>query len=154
MMNAIHMRGARAEDVPTIVHLFSTPDLDIGKHEEPSTPLLSAYYEAFERIERDPNNRLWVAELEGRVVGVFQLTVIQYLANRGGRIAVAENVIVAPDVRSRGVGEAMMRWAMAEARKAGCFRLQLTSNKARTRAHAFYARLGFVASHEGFKLFL
>lgn len=43
---------------------------------------------------------------------------------------------------------------MAEARKAGCFRLQLTSNKARTRAHAFYARLGFVASHEGFKLFL
>jgi hypothetical protein len=32
--------------------------------------------------------------------------------------------------------------------------VQLTSNKARTRAHRFYERLGFVSSHEGFKLVL
>jgi len=78
--------------------------------------------------------------------------VIQYVANRGGRVAQVENVIVAPAFRSQGIGEAMMRWAIEEARRRGCFRIQLTSNKVRTRAHRFYERLGFVASHEGMKL--
>jgi len=48
----------------------------------------------------------------------------------------------------------MMLWAIDEARRRGCFRIQLTSNKRRTRAHAFYGRVGFVATHEGFKLLL
>ncbi len=45
-----------------------------------------------------------------------------------------------------------MRWAVDEARRRGSFRVQLTSNKVRRRAHRFYERLGFVASHEGMKL--
>jgi GNAT superfamily N-acetyltransferase len=61
-------------------------------------------------------------------------------------------VIVEPSFRGRGIGEAMMRWAIGEARRRGCFRIQLTSNKVRKRAHRFYERLDFVASHEGMKL--
>ncbi len=95
-----------------------------------------------------------VAELGGDVVGVFQLTMTQLVAHRGGRVAEVEAVFVDPAVRGRGVGGAMMRWAIDEARRRGCFRLQLTSNKKRTRAHAFYERLGFVATHEGMKLAL
>lgn len=63
-------------------------------------------------------------------------------------------MIVEPSLRGQGIGEAMMRWAIDEARRRGCFRVQLTSNKVRKRAHAFYERLGFVASHEGMKLSL
>jgi GNAT superfamily N-acetyltransferase len=48
----------------------------------------------------------------------------------------------------------MMRWAIDEARRRGCALVQLTSDKERTDAHRFYAGLGFVASHEGMKLFL
>lgn len=88
------------------------------------------------------------------MVGAFHLTVIQYVAYRGGRVAQVENVIVDPAARGRGIGEAMMRWAIDEARRRGCFRVQLTSNKVRKRAHAFYERIGFVASHEGMKLVL
>ena len=95
-----------------------------------------------------------VAESAGVVVGVFQLTIIQLVAHRGGRVAQVETVFVDPALRGKGVGDAMMRWAIAEAKRRGCFRLQLTSNKTRTRAHAFYERLGFVASHEGMKLAL
>ena len=43
---------------------------------------------------------------------------------------------------------------MARARAAGCYRIQLTSNKVRSDAHRFYLRHGFVNSHEGFKLYL
>ena len=95
-----------------------------------------------------------MAEVDGRVVGAFHLTIIQYVAYRGGRVAQIENVIVDPAERSRGIGEAMMRFAIEEARRQGCFRVQLTSNKARKRAHRFYERLGFVSSHEGMTLAL
>lgn len=148
------MRLARKEDVPAIVRLFALPEEHNAKHEEPGPPLPRAYQDAFDAIASDANNALWIAEHEGAVGGVFQLTVIQYLANRGGRVAQIENVVVDPAVRSRGIGETMMRWAIDEARRRGCFRIQLTSNKRRARAHGFYARLGFVASHEGFKLLL
>jgi GNAT superfamily N-acetyltransferase len=102
----------------------------------------------------DPNNTLLVAEREGRVVGTFQLTLIQHVAYRGGLVAQIENLIVDPAVRGQGVGEHMMRWAIEEARARGCFRVQLTSNKTRDRAHRFYETLGFVRSHEGMKFLL
>ena len=65
-----------------------------------------------------------------------------------------EAVHVAESERNRGIGATMMRTAIEEARRRGCTRVQLTSNKQRKDAHRFYERLGFVASHEGFKLWL
>src|SRR5581483_9518986 len=103
-------------------------------------------------MSRDQDNRLMVAELSGRVAGTFQLTIIQGLMYRGARTAQVEAVRVAADLRGRGIGEAMMRWAIAESRCRGCLRLQLTSNKARGDAHRFYERLGFRRTHEGMKL--
>ncbi len=46
----------------------------------------------------------------------------------------------------------MMRFALAEARRLGCIRAQLTSQKRRARAHTFYEALGFERTHEGMKL--
>jgi len=56
--------------------------------------------------------------------------------------------------RGGGLGRAMIGWAIGQARRRGCGLVQLTSDKQRTEAHRFYAELGFVASHEGFKLTL
>jgi len=76
----------------------------------------------------------------------------QHVAYRGGRVAQVENVIVDPVVRGQRIGEAMMTWCIDEARRRGCCRIQLTTNKVRRRAHRFYERLGFHATHEGMKL--
>jgi GNAT superfamily N-acetyltransferase len=146
------IRRALAADLPAVLRLFAIPDEGNKKKDHPGPPLDPAYEQALASIASDPDNALMVATLEGRVVGVFHLTLIQYVANRGGRVAQIENVVVDPVVRSRGVGGAMMRWAIAESRRRGCFRVQLTSNKVRKRAHAFYERLGFTATHEGMKL--
>ena len=54
--------------------------------------------------------------------------------------------------RGAGYGELLLRHAMEEARRAGCYKLSLTSNKRRTDAHRFYGRLGFQATHEGFQI--
>jgi GNAT superfamily N-acetyltransferase len=112
------------------------------------------YRQAFLAIAPDPDNVVWVAEVDGVVRGTLQLTVTRYVANRGARVLWVEHVIVEQATRSRGIGEAMMRFAIDEGRRRGCLRVQLTSNKVRTRAHRFYERLGFVATHEGFKLAL
>jgi GNAT superfamily N-acetyltransferase len=45
----------------------------------------------------------------------------------------------------------MIEWAIERCRARGCRIVQLTSNAERTRAHAFYERLGFVGSHVGMK---
>ena len=46
----------------------------------------------------------------------------------------------------------MLQWAIDEARRRGCAVVQLTTDKSRVDAHRFYERLGFTASHEGYKL--
>ncbi|MNL46384.1 aminoalkylphosphonic acid N-acetyltransferase [compost metagenome] len=65
-----------------------------------------------------------------------------------------ENVHIRADQRGNGLGSEMVLWAIAQCRDAGCGMVQLTSNKVRLDAHRFYQRLGFAASHEGFKLYL
>ncbi len=146
------IRHAVEDDLPDVVRLFAIPNDGNKEDESPSALLDPCYAEALAQIAADPNNALLVAEVDGGVVGVFQFTVIQHVAFRAGRVAQIENVIVDPKVRGHGVGETMMRWAVDEARRRGCFRLQLTSNKVRERAIAFYERLGFMVSHEGLKL--
>ena len=59
---------------------------------------------------------------------------------------------VASDLRSTGVGEALIRELIARARAADCRMVQLTTDARRERAHAFYKRLGFEATHVGMKL--
>ncbi|NBB82530.1 MAG: GNAT family N-acetyltransferase, partial [Alphaproteobacteria bacterium] len=112
------------------------------------------YREAFARIAASPDNLLLVAEVDGAAVGCLQLTIIPGLARQGQTRGQIEAVRIAVGHRSHGLGEQLVRAAIARARAAGCGLVQLTTDKRRTDAHRFYERLGFVASHEGMKLAL
>jgi GNAT superfamily N-acetyltransferase len=86
------------------------------------------------------------------VVGTLQLTVIPGMARRGSTRLLVEAVRVASTERSSGIGSALMRWVVGEAAiDLRAPLVQLTSDAARTDAHRFYRRLGFVDSHVGFK---
>ena len=95
-----------------------------------------------------------VAEVGGTVVGMSQLLIFRHLQERGGLCAEIESVHVDEQVRSSGIGGALLEATVARAAAAGCYRVQLTSNKSREAAHRFYDRHGFAASHEGFKRYL
>lgn len=151
---SVLVREARPDDLEAIVHLLALPQEVKRMDAPPTVPLDPRYGVAFDAIARDPLAWVMVAERGGRVVGVFQLNVIQHLAYGGGRVAQIENVVVDPTLRSSGIGALMMREAIDRARAHGCFRVQLTSNNVRTRAHTFYERLGFVKTHQGMKLML
>lgn len=144
----LELRRAGPEDVVPIVAMILDDQISASRE----IPDLGPYEDAFRRIDGDPAQLLLAAGLDGEVVGTLQLTVIPGLARAGALRAQIEAVRVRADLRSRGIGEAMVQWAVDEAARRGCALVQLTTDKRRTDAHRFYARLGFTASHEGFKL--
>lgn len=145
---SVSIRPARREDVAAIVAMLADDHLGRGR-ERVETPLPAAYYAAFERVERDPNLTLVVAESEGRVVGCLQLAVLAGISSQGGVRGLLEDVRVASDCRSRGIGEQLVQWAIAEAKARGCNLVELLTHSSRVDAQRFYKRLGFAASHVG-----
>lgn len=151
--NSFHLRRARRADVEAIVQLLAEDEWGVQR-ERVEKPLPNSYLAAFDAIDQDPNSELLVAELEGRVVGIFHLTVLTYLSHQGKKVAQIESVRIKKALRGQGWGKRMMEWAFARAREKNCHRVQLTTHKSRTAAHRFYQSLGFAATHEGMKLVL
>ncbi|GAB7102967.1 GNAT family N-acetyltransferase [Streptomyces phaeofaciens JCM 4814] len=148
-MGDLEIRAAAAADIPAIVGMLADDPLG-AQRESPDD--LSPYIAALERLSADPNQRLVVAVREGRVVGTLQLTIVPGLSRRGATRSIIEGVRVHADERGSGLGTRFIEWAVEESRRENCQLVQLTSDSTRTDAHRFYERLGFEASHVGFKL--
>ncbi|MFC9131686.1 GNAT family N-acetyltransferase [Streptomyces sp. NPDC057099] len=147
-MGDLEIRAAVADDVPAIVAMLADDPLG-AQRESPDD--LAPYLTALERLSADPNQRLVVAVREDRVVGTLQLTIIPGLSRRGATRSIIEGVRIHADERGSGLGTRLIEWAIGESRDTGCQLVQLTSDTSRTDAHRFYERLGFTASHTGFK---
>lgn len=147
----VQFRLATRKDLPAIVRMLAEDEIG-AQRERFETPLPQAYYDAFEAIERDPNNELIVAEVDGQVIGTLQLMFLPSISYQGGTRAQVESVRVAQHLRGQGIGAEMMEWALARARQRGCHMMQLTSHKSREDAHRFYEELGFTKSHIGMKI--
>ncbi len=146
----VAIRKARIEDLERIVRLHE--DDTLGGLEDAWTPETRGTYEAaFAAIVANPDNVLYVAEIDGRVVGTFQITVFPTLTGRGATRVRIGAVQVAADLRSQGIGARMIAFAEAEGRARGARSVELSSNKRRADAHRFYERIGYARSHEAFK---
>jgi len=153
----VRLRLATSDDVPAIRELLA--DDRLGATREDLAPdALPRYRAAFEAIDDDPRNELWLACIDipetgfELPLGMYQVTYIPYLSRGGNERALIEAVRVARDARNRGLGAWMMRHALRQAKARGCLLAQLTTDKTRDAAHRFYLRLGFANSHEGMKL--
>ncbi len=142
-------RAATELDLPAVIALLADDVLGAGR-ETPDD--LTPYRTAFAQLRDDPNQLLVVAERSGRVVATLQLSIIPGLSRRGRTRSIIEAVRVHADERGNGLGTTLIEWAVAESGRRGCSLVQLTSDRTRTDAHRFYERLGFTASHLGFKL--
>jgi len=144
------VRDAMEADLPRLVELLAQLSPDSSR-ENLTTPLPESYRAAFQAIEDDQRQRLLVIEQDGLVLGSLSVIVVPNLSHQGSPYAIVENVVVDESARGAGHGELLMRRAIGLAREAGCYKLSLTSNKQRLDAHRFYERLGFRATHEGFR---
>jgi GNAT superfamily N-acetyltransferase len=144
-------RPATRADLEAIIPLLADDDLSVGR-ELPDPPLDPRYLQAWADMAADPHQRPIIMKEDGRLIGNLQLTIIPGLAFRGTKRGLIESVRIASDRRGAGLGEALIRYAVELARAEGCRLVQLTSTNERTEAHRFYGRLGFEATHTGFKL--
>jgi GNAT superfamily N-acetyltransferase len=153
----VRLRRATIDDLSAIIDLLADDPISAARGDSADASDREAYEVAFAAIDRDPAQRLLVVvhsdgtSTDGSVVATMQLTVIPGLARKGAARLQIEAVRVASSQRNRGIGAAMMRWAIEDARVSGVPLVQLTSDAARVDAHRFYERLGFEASHVGFK---
>ncbi|AKZ56787.1 Transcriptional regulator [Streptomyces ambofaciens ATCC 23877] len=148
-MGDLEIRPTTEDDIPAVVAMLADDPLG-AQRESPDD--LSPYLAAFERLSTDPNQHLVVAVRDGHVVGTLQLTIVPGLSRRGATRSIVEGVRVHADERGSGLGTQLIEWAVEESRRQGCQLVQLTSDRSRVDAHRFYERLGFSASHTGFKL--
>jgi ribosomal protein S18 acetylase RimI-like enzyme len=148
-VSKIRIRPALRGDVAAIVAMLADDALGRGR-ERIEDPLPPSYLQAFEKVERDPNMQLVVAEGEGgEVVGCLQLCILPGLSSQGASRGLIEDVRVASSHRGRGIGEQLVQWAVAEAQSKGCKLVELLTHNTRVDAQRFYKRLGFQASHVG-----
>jgi ribosomal protein S18 acetylase RimI-like enzyme len=151
-ISSITIRYARRDDVGVIVAMLADDPLGSAR-ERLEDPLPASYFRAFEALERASHIQLVVAEDEdGAVIGCLQLCILPGLSSQGASRGLIEDVRVATHCRSRGVGEKIVQWAVAEARAKGCVLVELLTHSTRVDAQRFYARLGFQPSHVGMTL--
>jgi GNAT superfamily N-acetyltransferase len=147
----VTVRSATPDDAAVLVGLLAAGALgptDDDGHD------LGPHRAALADIAATPGTDVLVVERAGEVVAVCQLITFRHLQHGGGRCAELESMHVRSDLRGTGIGGVLLEEAVARARAAGCYRIQLTSNTVRTDAHRFYEGHGFVASHVGFKRLL
>jgi GNAT superfamily N-acetyltransferase len=150
---ALTFRHATPADVRTLVGLLANDVLG-SLREAPHEEDLTSYLRALEAIDADPNHLLLVAEAEGDVVGMLQLSFIPHLTYVGGWRAQIEGVRIAEHLRAEGLGRRLLEEAISRARARGCHLVQLTTDRRRPDALRFYESLGFEATHHGMKLHL
>jgi ribosomal protein S18 acetylase RimI-like enzyme len=134
----LKIREARSEDIADVLRLYAQPDFDNGK----VLPIEEARG-LYARFLEYTDYCIYLAEIDGRIVGTFALLIMINLGHCGTPSAIIEDVVVDPDLQGRGFGRDMMLAAMEMAREKKCYKLVLSSNARRVRAHAFYESLGF-----------
>jgi len=144
------VREARPDDFDALLRLLDGMDESMyAGRSDAGEPDVRSLYEA---VLTDPDQRLLLAEGGGRLVGTAHLMVLRHFGRSLSLSGVVAGVVVDPAYRRAGVGAALMGAVAEAARRAGCYKLALTSNLARTGAHRFYGRLGWKRTHYGYSL--
>ncbi|NNN02996.1 MAG: GNAT family N-acetyltransferase [Acidimicrobiaceae bacterium] len=103
-----------------------------------SAPALD--HEALQRVLESDALSLFLAELDGRVVGMLTLLVAPIPT---GVRAIIEDVVTDEAARGQGVGRQLVTTAIDHARRLGAKTVDLTSRPAREAANGLYVSLGF-----------
>jgi N-acetylglutamate synthase-like GNAT family acetyltransferase len=146
----INIRKATETDIPRILELYRQLSFNPGDYKAPPAEECEKVMATAAKV---PGYSLLVAEENGEVAGTTTMAILPGFAHNTASFAVIEYVVVDEKLRSKGIGKIMMECCLARAKEAGCYKVMLTSDKRRDRAHKFYRSLGFESSAEGFRYY-
>jgi GNAT superfamily N-acetyltransferase len=133
---------ATVADIPALGELLAV----LFAQEAEFAPDPPAQRRGLARIIGEPQlGTILVARERDAILGVVNLLFTVSTA-LGERVALLEDMVVAPAARGRGIGSALLRHAIAHARAQGCKRITLLTDGTNEAAQRFYARHGFTAS--------
>ena len=133
---------ANSADLPRLVELLGI----LFESEAEFAPDPEKQRAALQAILADPaKGKVFVARAGREVVAMASLLYTISTAE-GGKAAIFEDLVTAPEYRKRGIGEALLKHVVAEARKEGVLRITLLTDMQNERAQAMYRRVGFVGS--------
>ena len=144
-----NIRPARFEDLDRLLELYRGPE---GAYPNLEPPARKDAEQRFGEVLADPRQETLVAEADGAVIGTLVVAILPNLAHGGAPYAVVENVVIDETRRGQGAGTLLMRAAVEKVRLAGAYKLTLSANLSRRRAHKFYRRLGLRETHVGFEI--
>jgi ribosomal protein S18 acetylase RimI-like enzyme len=138
----IEYGAATVKDLPQLVELLGM----LFAQEAEFHPDPDKQKRALEAILSSPTiGTLFVAREGRRVVAMASLLYTVSTAE-GGKAAWFEDLVVHPDERQRGIGEALLKYVVGRAREEGIVRITLLTDMQNERAQAMYRRAGFVGS--------
>jgi len=133
---------ATIKDVPELCGLLSI----LFTQEEEFTPDFEKQAAGLAKIIENPEvGCILKAEQSGRIFGMVNL-LFTYSTFTGGRAAILEDMVVAPEKRGSGLGAKILRAAKEKAEEEGCKRITLLTDGSNTRAQKFYGKYGFQKS--------
>jgi N-acetylglutamate synthase-like GNAT family acetyltransferase len=146
----ITIRKATDKDIPRLLELYQQLSFEPDKYQK---ALEADCRKVLKQIKKFPNAMLLVAEEDGKTVGTTFMAILPGFAHHTSPFCVVEYVVVDETCRSQGIGKALMDYCKERAKEAGCYKIMLTSDKRRDRAHKFYRANGFTSSAEGFRFY-
>ena len=141
-MSEVRFELAKASDLPRLVELLGI----LFESEAEFSADAEKQKSALQAILADPaKGKIFVAR-EGREVIAMASLLYTISTAEGGKAALFDDLVVAPEQRKRGIGEALLKHVVAEARAEGVLRITLLTDMQNERAQAMYRRAGFVGS--------
>jgi len=137
-MEEFEIRKAKRTDIPSVLKLYGPKGLN-----DKAILTIEKAAEIFNKFEQYPDYSLYVASIGKKIVGTFELLIMDNLAHHGSPSGIVEDVAVDINFRSKGIGKKMMEYAMDICKNRGCYKMVLSSNLLRENAHRFYENLGF-----------
>jgi GNAT superfamily N-acetyltransferase len=146
MSDGLVIRTANAADLAALASLY--------KQLQPDDPPLDPREARrnLTRLSRFEGSAVFIGEVAGTVATTCTLVVIPNLTRGGAPYALIENVVTDATHRKRGFGEAILKHAISEAWRHGCYKVMLLTGSKRPETLKFYGRVGFEQSKTGFQI--
>ncbi len=104
--------------------------------------------EIFEKVSSNSNHFVYVAIIDGRVVGSTTMLIEPKFIHNGRNVAHIEDVVVSKDYQGKGIGEMLMRSLLDLAKDNNCYKTILDCTD---EVKPFYEKIGFKRTSNGMR---
>jgi GNAT superfamily N-acetyltransferase len=133
------VRALRENELAALLRLYTLLH-PVDPRLDPGSPHIS---QLWQKMSSDPYIKYYAAEIKGKIVSTCTLTIILNLTRNAQSYGLIENVFTDKSFRKRGIATAVLRYVLAEAWDAGCYKVMLFTGSKKEETLHLYEQAGF-----------